>query len=381
MTAIMAVGCVRATTVDSRTQDPPGASTAPTASPAPTPVPTRAPTDPPVVEVPSSIDSSGETNISQELQRFVDDVPDGSTIAFEPGGIYRLIRGISLSDRRNLVFDGNGATFRMTGSGDRPEVSAFFLLAGNQDITIREFTLIGNNEDAGTSGAFDAGAEHQMGVLVRGGTDVTIHDMTMQRFYGDCVYVGTDSEGAWSDGVDVRDSTCTLTGRHGVTIIGGRDVTVERVNFDEIGMFVVDIEPNFATDGAAGVMIRDNTIGSYGLNDQFTSWVLAAVGAEGSVVEDVSFVGNIISGVERSGVAGDPRGLHVRVEARGPRRNFVVRDNVSSQTVAGPAIRFTGVEGVSVTGNTQPLSSGDLARFTDSTDVTYADNCDEESCL
>jgi hypothetical protein len=127
-------------------------------------------------------------------------------------------------------------------------------------------------------------------------------------------------------------------------------------------------------------MIRDNTIGSYGLNDQYTSWVLAAVGADGSAVEDVSLIGNVISGVERSGVAGDPRGLHVRVEAKGPRRNFVIRDNVSSRTVAGPSLVFTGADVVTVTGNTQPLTSGELARFTDTTDVTYAGNCVTDEC-
>jgi hypothetical protein len=121
-------------------------------------------------------------------------------------------------------------------------------------------------------------------------------------------------------------------------------------------------------------MIRGNTIGSYGLNDRYTSWVLAAVGATGAAMEDVSLIGNSISGIARSGVAGDARGLHVRVEARGPRRGFVVRDNVSTRTVAGPSVLFTGVEGVTVTGNTQPLSSGELARFTNSTNVTYSAN-------
>jgi hypothetical protein len=321
------------------------------------------------VTVPSSIDSSGGTDVSTALQRFVDGVPNGSTISFRSGGTYRLSRGIQLRSRRNLVFDGNGATFRITGSGSALESSAFFLSTGNQDITIREFTMIGNNAAAGTSDAYTGG--RQTGVLIWGGTDILIHNVTMQRFHNDCVYVGTNTDRAWSSRVTFRDSTCTLAGRHGVTIIGGRDVTVERVRFDEIGMCIVDMEPNYSTDGAARVMIRDNTIGSYGLNDQFTSWVLAAVGAEGSVMDDVSLIGNRITGVARSGVAGDARGLHVRVENRGPRRNFFVRDNVSTRTVAGPAIRFTGVSGGAITGNTQPVSSGSVARITNSTGVSY----------
>jgi hypothetical protein len=348
---------------------------APTATPRPTPTATPRPTptpepEPGSVSVPASIDSSGDSDVSTALQRFVDGVPNGSTISFRSGGTYRLSRGIQLRNRRNLVFDGNGAVFRMTGSGGGLEASSFFLSTGNQGITIREFDLIGNNANAGTIHAM-AGGERQMGVLIWGGSDILIHDVTMQRFHGDCVYIATNTARVWSDGVTFRDSTCTLTGRHGVTINAARDVTVERVRFDQLGMFVVDMEPNRSTDGAARIMIRDNTMGSYGHNGTYTSWVLAAVGASGAVIEDVSFIGNTISGIARSGVAGDARGLHIRVEDRGPRRDFVVRDNVSTRTVAGPAIRFTGVDGLTVTGNRQPLSSGTLARITSSTDVTY----------
>ena len=347
---------------------------APTATPRPAPTatprpaPTQAP-DPGSVTVPSSIDSSGGSDVSSALQRFVDGVPNGSTISFR-SGTYRLSRGINLRSRSNLVFDGNGATLRITGAGASAEASAFNLSGGDRAITIREFDLVGNNADAGTADAYDPGADSQMGVLIRGGTDILIEDVTMQRFWGDCMYVGT-SGSAWSDGVTFRDSTCSLTGRNGVTIIAGRDVTIERVRFDGIGTAVVDMEPNYGTDGASRVMIRDNTIGTYGHNDRYTSWVLAAVGADGAVMEDVSLIGNRISGIASSGVRGDPRGLHVRVDARGPRRDFVVRDNVSTRTVAGPSINFTGVNGVTVTGNTQPLSSGSLARFTSSSNVTY----------
>jgi hypothetical protein len=156
-----------------------------------------------------------------------------------------------------------------------------------------------------------------------------------------------------------------------VTINAGRDIKVERVRFDKLGMFVVDMEPNYRTDGAARVMIRRNSIGSYGHNGRYTSWVLAAVGARGASIRDVSLIGNRISGIARSGVAGDARGLHVRVEAAGPRRNFVIRDNVSTRRVAGPAIRLSGVNGVKVSGNRQPLSSGRLTRITSSTNVAY----------
>ena len=46
---------------------------------------------------------------------------------------------------------------------------------------------------------------------------------------------------------------------------------------------------------------------------------------------------------------------------KGPRENFSVTNNTGQTAVAGPSLRFTEVRGVTVTGNKQPLSSGELA--------------------
>jgi hypothetical protein len=343
----------------------------PTAAPAATPRPTPRPTtDPDAYRVPASIDDTGGSDVSAALQRFIDGVPNGSTIAFPGGGTYRLGTGLRLLNRRNLVFDGNGATLRATGPRGSATSSAFFLRDGNVGITIRDFTLVGNNPDAGTRDAFHLDGQNQMGVLIWSGTDIDIHDVDIRGFWSDCVYIGTNADHEWSDTIRFRDSTCSLNGRNGVTIIAARNVAVERVTFDRIGASIVDMEPNYSHNGATDVMIRDNTIGSYALNDQYTSWILAAVGHTGGTMRRVSVIGNTISGVASAGVGGAPRGLHLRIEDRGPREDFVIRDNISTRTVAGPAMLFTGIDGLTVTGNVQPLSRGSLAQYTDCTGVT-----------
>src|SRR5574343_814223 len=90
-------------------------------TPPPPPPPASRPFPPPVtartVAVPASIDATGATNAAAALQTFLASVPDGSGITFPAGGIYRLDRGISLQNRHNLVFEGNGATLRLDGSG------------------------------------------------------------------------------------------------------------------------------------------------------------------------------------------------------------------------------------------------------------------------
>ena len=67
-----------------------------------------------------------------------------------------------------------------------------------------------------------------------------------------------------------------------MAILAGRDVTIERVTFDQLAGSPVDIEPDSSLEGATNVTISDNTIGSYGLTRPDTCWLLAAEGAAGS---------------------------------------------------------------------------------------------------
>lgn len=326
------------------------------------------------VKVPASIDYRGRSDVSSELQRFVNGVPNGSTISFRKGGTYRVSRGIRLTARHDLAFDGNGATLRTTGPANSVNSSLFVLADDNKRITIRQFTLVGSNAAAGTSLAYSRQGENQMGIAIYGSSNISIHHVTFRRMFGDCVYIGSKGTTVWSNAIRFRDSKCTLTGRHGVTIIAGRNVTVERVRFDRLGMFVIDIEPDYSTQGATNVVIRRNSVGSYGLNNRFTSWLLAAEGANGSVIRRVTVSGNRISGSPSSGYEGKALGLHVTVKARGTRERFVIKDNVSTRRVAGPSLEISGVHGLTVTGNTQRLRSGSLARIAQSSSVIQRNN-------
>ena len=40
--------------------------------------------------------------------------------------------------------------------------------------------------------------------------------------------------------------------------------------------------------------------------------------------------------------------------------NIVFTNNISTQTISGPVLQFRSVDGLTVTGNSQPLSSGSL---------------------
>lgn len=213
-----------------------------------------------------------------------------------------------------------------------------------------------------------------MGVAVFGSYDTVLADLDIRRVWGDCVYVDSHAGEVWADGLTFRDSTCRLTGRHGVGLIAAKNVRVAQVTFDEIGMFVVDIEPNDSTQGAIGVTVANNTIGSYGLTDIFVSYVLAACGAEGSVARDITVTGNTVAG-NLAGYNGRMLGLNVIICGRArTRTDIVVTDNRAAQAVRGPVLEFYDSQRITVTGNVQPLSSGELATFPGSTGVTYEES-------
>ena len=111
--------------------------------------------------------------------------------------------------------------------------------------------------------------------------------------------------------------------------------------FDQIGMHAIDLEPNMGVEGASDVVVRGNHFGSYGLDADWDSWVLAACGPDtGAVIKDVTVTGNTVEG-NIQGWSGKMKALSLRICGdRGPRSNFVVTDNVAESAVAGPAMNL-----------------------------------------
>jgi hypothetical protein len=336
---------------------------APTPTPRPTPTPTPRPTPTRQVEVPSSIDATGRTDVSREMQRFVDSVPDDSVIHFPAGATYRLEgSGIILDGRRDLVFTGEDV--RLLGSGCGVTDSLFVI--GRHDpssgIRIYGFDLMGDNPGAGTPDGYEAGCEFQMGVAVYGSQDIEVADVTVDAMRGDCLYVGGGGDPwDWSSDVTFRDSVCTGPGRMGVAIVAGRRVSVERIHVDGIGISAFDIEPNVAREGASDIRFADNTVGSFGVaRDWDPSWLFEANGDPDAIVRDVVVQGNRLSDQP------------LFVKAQVPNRfDISVLDNSSTVLAEGPVMYFRDTIGVLVRGNDQPLISGELASFRDTEDVEY----------
>ena len=339
--------------------------------PTPTPTPTRAPSTPPPtpratpkpprpaprptprpaatpagIRVPASIDATGSRDASAALIAFIGRVKDGSTIVFKRGGVYRLNGAIKFGGRHNLTLNGNGATLRSYGSAT--EAGSLFWLGPRADtgITIKNFKLVGNNP---SPGVYHGGREGAAGVLVDGGSRINLYGLTVSRVWGDCLKVNS-----WASYVSFHDSNCVSVGRNGVSIIAGRYVTVQRVAFRRNGYNVFDIEANHTNEGAVGIKFLSNTAGTW------TNAFFSGNGVPGSVVSGVTISGNRITG-----------GTLLTVITIARRKNIVFTNNTSTVRGRGPILRFAHIDGLTVRGNHQPLSSGSLVSIVDCTRVHY----------
>ena len=325
------------------------------------------------VTVPSSIDASGSADVTSQLQSLINRARDGSTIVLRSGATYRLTRHLSISGRRGLTIEGNRATLMLTGPGGL-DGAGIIVEGRSKHVTVRNLNIVGNHSAAGTSHAC-CSREGQHAIAVYGSYNVLVRNVDIRRVGGDCFYVSRDARG-WSRGVTFRDSTCRLVGRHGLTIEGGRNVNLIHNAFDQLGFMFVDIEPGTSSEGAIGVVIRGNRIGSYGVTGQFDPYFFAACDAPwggGSTVRDVTVTGNTV-GASRSGWRGEALGLQTIVCGdNATRANFTFTNNTARAAVQGHSwgvLQFKNVHGVRVAGNVQP-HTGELATFPGSSKVTY----------
>jgi hypothetical protein len=291
--------------------------------------------------VPATIDATGRTDVTRPLQRFVDSVPNGSTVLFRRAATYRVDGTLEFRHRRGITLDGNGARLvaRTPGNAYRAHVR----LVDGRDWTIRRLTVQGANP---VGGQFDPGHQWQHGFDLRGVDGARLEDVTVTDVFGDDIYVGlSTTRPRWSRDISIVDSVGTRSGRMAIAIVAGRRVTVEGGIWSEPGLSTFDIEPNGRPGGADRILIENTTIGA---GSRHRALDITGRGP----VSNVTLRHNVLTG----------RALHVRADQGRERpRNIVVQGNTSEVEFAGPgpaAMIFRNTDGVTVSGNTQRLQRG-----------------------
>ncbi|MDP8929120.1 MAG: right-handed parallel beta-helix repeat-containing protein [Actinomycetota bacterium] len=322
---------------------------------------------------PPEVPADCSRDATAELNAWIAEVPDGSTLTFTRSGCYRTESPIQVEHKKDLVFEGNGATFRRTEltphSMRYPQHSPHWLVVNSNNLTFRNLRVEGTNtglttlsrlrgllpggrsatdskgreqhisceEDEEGYGCYSKTFAFEHGWHFGEVDDVTLEHAVVEAVWGDGIYVGrnlTDPDG--STNVRITDVTIDRNGRQGVAIGKASNVLIDGARVLHSHRAAVDLEPTSASGSAIeGVEIR---------NSEFRSRLraLAAHGRGG--VNDVYYHHNRI--LESAGPLVDAESTIGTTRFR-----WRIHDNVYAGVVSRPAFRFVGTKEIDIRGN------------------------------
>jgi hypothetical protein len=320
-----------------------------------------------------TVDRSGRTDVTAELQRQVNNTRNGGVLCFGRNGTYKVNGTLHIAGRRDLTLMGRGATIVQTNRSNRPIVQ---IDSGGTRIWLRNLGIRGANPNPGH---WNPNYEHNHAVVVGGTTHVHLVNMRIRNVGGDGLYITAGRTGGgvrWAAAVRMHHSVIDGTGRSGVSIAdGGKAVSVDHNAFRRIAYYTFNIEPNGLSwngdpAGARNVKFVRNRLSTQpfgtGRNGQPDGYAFVVTGSSGGGPAD-----DIL--VRRNRIAGK----HFRVgvfDNGGLRRNIRVVGNHSDKRVSGPVMFFGGVRTLVVTNNRQPLSSGKLVSTAGCSNIQISGN-------
>jgi len=166
-------------------------------------------------------------------------------------------------------------------------------------------------------------------------------------------------------------------GRQGVSIISGSQIMIENNHFEDMGYYIFDVEPNNDTESATNITFRNNTMGSWGL-DVGVGGGFVAVGSDTAYLQinNITVTGNSFTKgaiVKDGQLVSTLKSYYNQIQHR-RLNNIIFTNNKSSQTSPEPIIELKSIDGLTVTGNIQPLSSGSLGSYINNTNAVTSPN-------
>jgi hypothetical protein len=236
--------------------------------------------------VPASIDWHCAKDVTPALQTWINSMPNGSTLAFRPNGCYQIEGTLQVENRKSLLIEGNGSTFRASTIGERNRNQWRIKLS--HYITLQNIKTDGPN----TAWVYNSELEGQHGIGINGSDHILVSGISVRETYGDCVMVSRGGNGNGntpSTDVIVRNSTCTNIGRQGMSVTMARRVTLTGNRLDNVRRTVFDLEPNVPGQFAEDIMISYNKVSFY-------NHFFVGSGGAGCNVRNITIRGNSSDG-------------------------------------------------------------------------------------
>lgn len=305
--------------------------------------------------VPAAIAADCSADVTQALQEWIASVPDHSTLIFQAGACYNIDGGLLIDDRHGLVFEGNGATFRVFSRG-APERSNW-IFRGGSNLTLREITVVGANPHAGTSeAAYDPAVEWQHGFRLRGVQGALLERLKAYDVYGDFINLSHDGRvarpGPPNRDITIRQGHFERNGRMGISITHGERIWIQDNYLGGVRMFGVDLELNDDREVGRDLYVERNTFGpSY--QGFFAAMGHGTAGSVGKVyIRNNTTTRDHPARCDETRIAIGGPAWAGRRPAERMWSNFVIEDNLIHAPRRGRAARIAAVKNVELRGNT-----------------------------
>ncbi len=226
--------------------------------------------------VPAAIASDCSRDVSGELTRFLESVPNATaphvnTVIFSEGGCYLVSEAVRLENREGLVLVGQNARLRRDEappSDSNRRRKAILFVGSSRRITVRDLTIVGDNDqpdnkDPGNYYDFDVDREHEHALLIygddkRGGpsSEILVSNLKTDQVFGDSIRL-------WGvHDVRIEKSTIYGAGRQGIAARGTDRLAIVDNVFDYLRRTAIDFEE----DPVTNVRIEGNHFESHNFN-------------------------------------------------------------------------------------------------------------------
>lgn len=234
------------------------------------------------VTIPSTIDSKGQSDVTVQLQQFINSVRDSTTILFPKGSTYLVEGTLCVVNRKSLTFKGDSSfVFAITdgrnapishipkiAQGDLldfwPRKRSQFYVRGGQNIHFENLYIRGSNPfNWQQEQSYNAALEAQHNIDAEGVDGLLVTRCTLASPWGDFIYLGkwNDYNAAATKNVVIIENEMHDNGRQGVSLVGTENVLITLNNIYNTRRATFDIEPDVDGSGSKWVYIKKNLVG------------------------------------------------------------------------------------------------------------------------
>lgn len=226
--------------------------------------------------------------------------PNGSTVQFPRGEVYHQTSEIKVERRADLVIDGNGARFVST-APNADQLNPNWMLVDGVNVVLQNMTVEGNFKMEGPRSLermqreLPSGNHFNGGVMVYGGNEVTVRDVTIRDTFGDGAFAGPSGILPGGAGADVgvprnvrfQRLDIARTARHGVALTGGVGIWLEDSRISDAWYLGVDLEIDVPGQPLQDIHLLRNTF-----DGTFFSAIALPWPGDGRSVDGIEIRGN-----------------------------------------------------------------------------------------